>query len=240
MDIIPAVDIMKGNVVRLTKGNPDLAKSYKHLGDPVSLAKKWETEGAPIIHIVDLDAAIGLGSNLETIHSIIKTVNIPVQVGGGIRNLTAAKKLLREGAQRIILGSLAFKSSFKIRELLGEFGNERIIIALDNIQQDVMIYGWKTLSGMTVSEAVTKFTSLGVKLFLVTSVSRDGTLSGPDIETLAKICSFKVEVIAAGGIRNLDDIKALNILGLSGVVVGKALYEGIFSLNEALKTIGEK
>jgi len=234
MEVIPAVDIMRGKVVRLLKGDPKFAKPYEHLSDPMALAKRWEVEGATIIHVVDLDAALGLGNNIGMIEEIVKAVKVPVQVGGGIRSLDEVRRIFNKGVTRVILGSLALKDPPAIKTLLEEFGENRVAVALDNLNGIVMIQGWKMSANVTVDHAVAKFSGIGVKLFFITSIARDGTLSGPDLETVAMLCRQGVRVIAAGGIRNLEDLAALKRLGVYGVVVGKALYEGLFSLREAL------
>lgn len=237
MNIIPAVDLMGGKVVRLVRGNPQLATSYERLGNPVSVAKKWEAEGARFIHIVDLDAALERGSNLNMVESIAKAVRVQLQVGGGIRSVEDARHLFSIGVKRVVLGSIAFSSPSIVEALLGEFGEECVVVALDNLEGLVMIRGWKASTKVSVSEAVERFSKMGVKLFLVTSVTQDGTLLGPDLNVLSQLCRKGVSVIAAGGIGSLDDLVALKTLGMVAVVVGKALYEGRFSLNEALRTV---
>jgi len=240
MEVIPAVDIMNGKVVRLLKGDPEYVESYEHLGDPVTLARRWESEGARIIHVIDLDAALGCGSNIRVIEEIIGEVGVPLQVGGGIRSLDAARALLEKGVSRVILGSLAFKEPAAVETVLEEYGENRLVVALDHLYGVVMVHGWKASARMTVDEAVAKFSGLGVTLFLVTSVARDGTMSGPDLETLTRLRREGVKLIAAGGIRSLEDLVALKRLGVYGVVVGKALYEGLFSLGKALRTVKEE
>jgi phosphoribosylformimino-5-aminoimidazole carboxamide ribotide isomerase len=237
VNIIPAVDLMGGKVVRLVRGNPQLATSYERLGNPVSVAKKWEAEGARFIHIVDLDAALERGSNLNMVESIAKAVRVQLQVGGGIRSVEDARHLFSIGVKRVVLGSIAFSSPSIVEALLGEFGEECVVVALDNLEGLVMIRGWKASTKVSVSEAVERFSKMGVKLFLVTSVTQDGTLLGPDLNVLSQLCRKGVSVIAAGGIGSLDDLVALKTLGMVAVVVGKALYEGRFSLNEALRTV---
>jgi len=240
VEVIPAVDIMGGKVVRLLRGDPKSATSYEHLGDPVTLAKRWEAEGARIVHVVDLDAALGLGSNVATIEEIAGAVSVPIQAGGGIRTLSKARELLGKGIYRVMLGSLALKEPSAVKILLDEFGQNHIVVALDNLDGVVMVRGWKASASVTVNDAVAKFSRLGVRFFLVTSVARDGTMSGPDFETLARLPRRDIAVIAAGGIGRLEDLVSLKRLGLYGVVVGKALYEGSFTLGKALRTVAEE
>jgi len=238
MEVIPAVDIMKGRVVRLRRGDPKTVKSYEKMGSPVALARRWEADGARTIHIVDLDQALDLGSNLDVIEDIVKAVKTSVQVGGGIRTLEAARALLNTGVDKIIVGSLAFQNPSSIETLLEKFGENHIIVALDHLKGTVMTNGWKMSTRTTVDDGVSKFSRLGVSLFLVTSVARDGTMTGPDVETLRRICRPGVRIMTAGGIRNVDDLVALKRLGAYGVVVGRALYEGSFDLHEALRITG--
>lgn len=235
MYVIPAIDIMGGKVVRLLKGSPSLLKSYESLGDPLSIAKRWESEGAPAMHIVDLDAAFGMGENTEMIGRIIQSIKVPVQVGGGIRSIERACRLIEAGAEKVILGSLAFRNMEAVKSLLESFGCGRIIIALDHLNGEVVIDGWRTRTGVTLEEAARRFSSIGIKFFLVTSTQHDGMMSGPDVRNLLRILNLGINVIASGGIRSLDDIATLKKLGVHGIVVGRALYEGLFSLREALK-----
>jgi len=239
MDVIPAVDLMGGKVVRLVRGDPALATSYERLGDPVSVAKMWEAGGARFVHVVDLDAALGSGSNLEVVEAIARAVEVPLQVGGGIRSLEAARRIFSVGVKRAVLGSVAFSSPSVVNEILEEFGCSRVVIALDNLGGQVMVRGWKASTKVSVPQAVKRFSEMGIKLFLVTSVARDGTLSGPDLDVLSQLRRKEFEVIAAGGIGRLKDLVALKKAGASAVVVGKALYEGKFSLSEALRTVGD-
>lgn len=239
MQVIPAVDVMKGEVVRLLRGDSRFAKSYRSFGDPVTVARRWEAEGAQIIHVIDLDAALGSGNNANVIEDIVKAVKVSVQVGGGIRSVDAARALLNMDADRIILGSLAFEEPSAVKAMVNEFGKDRVIVALDHLNGVVMVHGWKTHSRTAVDDAVFKFLELGVELFLVTSVARDGTMTGPDLETMARLCRHGIGVIAAGGIGSLEDLIALKRLGVCGAIVGKALYDGSFTLSEALKIVEE-
>lgn len=239
MKIIPAVDLIDGRVARLFQGDPNKAKFYNHLGDPVAIAKKWEAEGADAIHIVDLDGAFNRGSNLEAIAKIINTVNVPVQVGGGIRSREAAETLLSMGADYIVIGTLAFQKPEILGELIGKFG-ERIIIALDHADGKVMIKGWTLQTDVKVEVALERFLRMGVRSFLLTAIRRDGTLQGADLETLRQVCkSSEAKVMVAGGVKNLLDIYALKKCGVYGVIIGKALYEGILTLKEVIKAARE-
>jgi phosphoribosylformimino-5-aminoimidazole carboxamide ribotide isomerase len=241
LQLIPAVDLMDGKIVRLTHGDPETAKVYDQFGGPVETAEKWKAEGAGKIHIIDLDAALGSGDNLSVIAEIVESIDLPIQVGGGIRKVEAAEKLLKLGVTQVILGALAFSQPKALTQIQREFGAESVIVALDNKDGKIMVAGWKTATGMGMKEALEKFAALGVTTFLVTSITRDGTLSGPDLDTLREACQYAgVAIIAAGGIGGLEDLRALKRVGVAGAVIGKALYEGIFTLKEALETIGER
>ena len=238
--MIPSIDIMNGEVVRLLRGDLKQVKSYAHLGDPITIARRWESEGAKLIHVVDLDAALGLGENINVIGAIARSIRTPIQVGGGIRSIERAHQLINAGVTRIVLGSLAFRSVESLRVLLEEFSDERIIVALDHLDGVVMIDGWRRSANVTLREATQFFKSLGVRYFLVTSIQRDGMMVGPDVENLSKIVDLGVNVIASGGIRSLNDIFTLRDLGVYGVIIGRALYEGSFTLKEALNIAEER
>ncbi|MFB3889787.1 MAG: 1-(5-phosphoribosyl)-5-[(5-phosphoribosylamino)methylideneamino]imidazole-4-carboxamide isomerase [Candidatus Bathyarchaeia archaeon] len=240
MQVIPAIDLMKGRVVRLFRGDPDKATYYDNMGTPLEIAKKWQTQGAERLHIVDLDAAFGKPDNLQVVAEITQATGLPVQVGGGIRSEEAAKKLLSAGIAYVILGSLAFRDPAAITRIQAKFP-DRVIVSLDNREGMVMVEGWTTSTTVSVLEALEEFANLGVKTFLVTSITRDGTLSGPDLDTLNEACrSSGVSVIAAGGIGSLADLAALSHTGVAGTVVGKALYEGRFTLEQAIKTVRQE
>jgi len=239
LQLIPAIDLMNGKIVRLSRGDPKTAKVYDQFGEPVETAKKWKKEGATKLHIIDLDAAFGTGDNLSVIAEIAESVELSIQVGGGIRKIETAQKLLTIGINQVILGALAFSNPKAITQIQQEFGTETVIVALDNRDGKIMVEGWKTPTTAGIKEALKKFTALGVKTFLITSITKDGTLSGPDVGTLSEARRFpNVEIIAAGGIGSLNDLTALKQIGIKGVVIGKALYEGRFTLKEALKSVG--
>ncbi len=235
MEVIPAIDLMGGRVVRLTRGDPNRVSEYPSFGDPVQVAVRWEGEGADALHVVDLDAAFGTGSNRTTLQRILKAVRIPVQHGGGIRRAEDAENMLRAGVQRVIVGTMAFKRTADLTRLIETFGGERLIISLDYQGDKVRVWGWRSETSITLLESVECFTKLGLRIFLLTSISQDGTLEGPDYNTLQHIVgSCKAKVIAAGGVGHVDDLSKLREMGVWGVVIGKALYEGRFSLKEAI------
>jgi len=232
---------MNGKIVRLTHGDPKTAKVYSQFGGPVETAKKWHAEGARKLHIIDLDAALDMGNNLSVIAEIAENVDLPIQVGGGIRKIDAVEKVLKLGVSQVILGALAFSDPKAVTQVQQGFGAKSVIVALDNRDGKIMVEGWKTATALGMKDALEKFAALGVKSFLVTSITKDGTLSGPDLDTLREACQYtNVEIIAAGGIGSLNDLVALNRVGVEGAVIGKALYEGRFTLKQALKTVGER
>ena len=240
MQLIPAIDLMNGKIVRLTKGDPKTAKVYtEKFGTPLEAAKRWQDEGAGKLHLIDLDAAFVLGNNHSVIAEIAKNVKLPIQVGGGIRNYETAEKLFQTGITQVILGALAFSDSPVIGKIRRQFGADSVIVALDNKDGQIMVEGWKTATAMTVDEALEKYTQLGVRNFLITSIAQDGMLSGPDLQTLSTAALYpNAKIIAAGGIGSLGDLAALKEIGVEGAVIGKALYEGRFTLKEAIKIIG--
>lgn len=239
MKLIPAIDLMNGKIVRLSRGDPNTAKVYEQFGTPLETAKRWRDEGAGKLHIIDLDAAFGTRNNFDVIENIAANVALPIQVGGGIRSFETVVKLFEMAISQVILGSLAFSDESAIEKIHGRFGTDSVIVALDNKNGQVMVEGWKTATSLGINEALEKFTSLNVKTFLITSIANDGMLSGPDLETLKQACEFpKAKVIAAGGIGSISDLVALKQIGVEGAVIGKAIYEGRFTLKEAIREIG--
>jgi phosphoribosylformimino-5-aminoimidazole carboxamide ribotide isomerase len=240
MQLIPAIDLMGGKIVRLTRGEAKTAKTYKtQFGTPVEAAKRWRDEGAGKLHIIDLDAAFGIGENRAVIGEAAKNVALPIQVGGGIRSYEIAARLFDLGVKQVILGALAFSDPSAIGKIRKQFGLDSVIVALDNKEGHIMVEGWRTETAMTVDEALDKYTQLGVRNFLITSIAQDGMLSGPDLQTLSSAVLFPgVKIIAAGGIGSIGDLVALKEIGVEGAVIGKALYEGRFTLKEAIQKIG--
>lgn len=224
MKVLAAIDIMNGEVVRLTKGDQSTKKVYSK--DPVQVAKKWEKDGADMLHIIDLDAALGNEfNNLSTISEILHSINIPVQFGGGIRHIENFEKIVNMGFSKIVIGTMAYRNMDEIRVLSKNY-SDKIVISLDEINGNVMIDGWRSSSNYKIEDAINKFNKLGIKIFLLTSIIKDGTLSGPDIVTLNSINTDRTsKIIASGGISSLIDVLKVRSIGCDGVILGKALYE---------------
>jgi phosphoribosylformimino-5-aminoimidazole carboxamide ribotide isomerase len=235
MYVIPAVDIMDGNVVRLVKGNP--ADKVVYGNDPVETAKKWESAGADLLHVVDLDATLRTGrKNVEFISRIIDAVKIPVEVGGGLRSIPAIKEMFRKNAAKVVLGTMAYKNPELIRKLAKKNQN-KIIVSLDQNNGDVMIDGWRETTGSGVIDSMAFFIDMGIREFLLTSVNRDGMMNGPDITMLSSAARFtSANIIASGGISSIEDAIKVRNMGCSAVILGKALYEGKLSV-EKVKAI---
>jgi phosphoribosylformimino-5-aminoimidazole carboxamide ribotide isomerase len=240
MQLIPAIDLMNGKIVRLTRGEAKTAKIYEtEFGTPVEAAKRWRDEGASKLHIIDLDAAFALSNNHSVIAEIAKDVKLPIQVGGGIRSYETVEKLFETGITQVILGALAFSDPSAVGKIQKKFGAESVIVALDNKDGLVMVEGWKTATAMTVEDALEKYTGLGVRRFLITSIAQDGMLTGPDLSTLSQATLYpNAKIVAAGGIGSIGDLAALKEIGVEGAVIGKALYEKRFTLKDALQRIG--
>ena len=240
MQLIPAIDLMDGKIVRLTRGEAKTAKFYEsQFGTPVEAAKRWRDEGASKLHIIDLDAAFGIGNNHSVIAEVVKNVELPIQVGGGIRSYEIAEKLFKTGITQVILGALAFSDPSAIGKIQKKFGAESVIVALDNKEGLIMVEGWKTATAMTIQDALEKYTVLGVRRFLITSIAQDGMLNGPDLHILSQATEYlNAKIVAAGGIGSLGDLVALKEIGVEGAVIGKALYERRFTLKEAIQKIG--
>jgi len=233
MKIIPAIDLMDGQVVRLVKGNPNNKTVYSN--NPLEIAKKWQSEGADMLHIVDLDATLGRGSNLQVVKKLVKELKVPVQVAGGLRDESTILAV-SEWAERVVLGTLAFKDKETVLKIAETLGKDKVVISVDQIDGTIVVNGWQTSTETKLIEGMNEFLQLGFSEFLLTSVNRDGTMQGPDIESLQKACSLdNANVIASGGISDISDIKKVKTINADGVILGKALYENKISIEEAKK-----
>jgi phosphoribosylformimino-5-aminoimidazole carboxamide ribotide isomerase len=240
LNIIPAIDILEGQVVRLVKG--ELQNKIVYSDNPIEIAEKLETQGADIIHVVDLDATLTTGwnnnqNNTEIILKIINTIKIPVQVAGGIRSIDAINKMFEKKAEKIVIGTLAYKNP-QVLQQLSKDKVEKIVISIDQNKGIVMIDGWRQPSGFKVIEAIKFFMAKGIKEFLLTTVDRDGTFNGPDLDTLSYASNVNgAKIIASGGISSIEDMIRVKNIGCSAVILGKSIYDGKIDVKKAIAVI---
>ena len=234
LQILPAIDVKDGRAVRLFQG--ELAKESNY-GLPVEVAKEFSAEGASWIHLVDLDAAFGIGSNFELIQEVISSVDIKVELSGGIRDDDSLKRALSTGCKRVNLGTAAIENPEWTAKVIGQYG-EKIAVGLDVRGHTLATRGW-TEQGGDLFEMISKLDAAGCSRYIVTDVTKDGTLTGPNLELLREVCAAtSAPVIASGGISELQDLidlRAMTNLGVEGAIVGKAIYSGAFSLAQALE-----
>ena len=236
MRIYPAIDIRGGKCVRLLKG--DFEKETTFSDAPEEMAKKWEAMGAEYLHLVDLDGALaGMSKNLDTVKKILTAVDIPCELGGGIRSMENIKEVLDTGVERVILGSVAVKNPALVKEACAKYG-ERIVVGIDAKDGMVAVDGWGVSSDVKVTELAKKMKAVGVKTIIYTDISRDGTLEGVNVEATARLAKESgVKIVASGGVRSEADIRALlphEREGIEGVIVGKSIYMGTLDLAAAL------
>lgn len=234
MEIIPSIDIEGGICVKRIRGEPG---SGIKIGDPKQVALRWYSEGASRLHIVDLDgASIGRPVNFEIIASIVNMVKIPVQVGGGLRTLDDFLRYIEIGVDKVVVGTIAYERTEMIEKLVHTLGEGRIIVALDASKGMLRIRGWRMETDTNIIHYAKKLDGIGLAGFLYTSIDFEGTLSGIDthmIKTLVE--NLDTPIIYAGGVSTLEDIKKLKELGVSAIIIGRALYDGLISFKEAKK-----
>ncbi len=236
MIILPAIDIIDGKPVRLYQG--DYGKKEIVADDIFETAKSFEDMGAEYIHLVDLDGAkSGSNENHELVIKIADMLNIPVELGGGIRNFETIKYLLDNGVSRVILGTIAMEDEELLKKAVNTYG-EKIAVGIDCKNGKVYGRGWLEGSDLDYIDFARKMESLGVKNIIVTDISKDGTLEGPNIEMLRKLKkTVNIDITASGGIRDIQNIKDLNEIGLYGAITGKAIYAKTLSLKEAIEVV---
>jgi len=236
MEVIPAVDIKGGKCVRLYQG--DYLRETVFSEDPVDVAMGWRAQGARRLHVIDLDgAAGGEPRNIAVIEAIVKSVNLPVQLGGGIRDGATVSKLLAMGIDRVILGTVAVENPELVKSLCQKY-DESIVIGIDARDGYVATRGWVKGTGIKALELGLKMADIGVKRIIYTDIKRDGTLTEPGFEAIAEMVKgVNLPVIAAGGISKLSHLRKLKELGVEGAIVGKALYTGDINLGEALAAV---
>lgn len=232
MIVIAAIDVRGGRAVRLVQGDPAEQTTYSE--DPVEVAGRFQGDGARRLHVVDLDAALGEGDNREVIETLCRNVQVPVQVGGGVRSMEDIGALLSRGAKRVILGTAAAADPAFVRRAIEEYA-EAIVVAIDVRGGRLMVRGW-TQEGPPLEVAVADLDAVGSPRYLVTSIARDGTLKGPDLKLYEDVLTLTdTPVIASGGVRDADDVWALRDLGCEAVVVGKSLYERTLKLSQVIR-----
>ncbi|TJY58260.1 1-(5-phosphoribosyl)-5-[(5-phosphoribosylamino)methylideneamino]imidazole-4-carboxamide isomerase [Sinimarinibacterium sp. CAU 1509] len=237
MLLIPAIDLKGGQCVRLRQGRMDDVTIFS--GDPVTMAKKWADEGAERLHVVDLDGAVkGQPMNIKVVEEIVAAIDIPVQVGGGIRDEETVQRYLNSGVQYVIIGTKAVNAPHFLHDLCLEFPRH-IIVSLDAKDGRVALNGWAKLTGHDVIETAIHCERDGVEAIVYTDIARDGMLQGFNVEATRNLArSLKTPVLASGGVSSLDDIRALAELepdGVAGAVIGRAIYEGRLDFKEAMK-----
>ena len=235
MQLYPAIDMKGGKCVRLTQGSFDHTKVYSD--DPVDMAEKWVSMGATFLHLVDLDGALkGRSVNEPVIRRILSAVTVPVQVGGGIRSREAVKNMLDLGVRRVIIGTMAAKEPEFMRALTEEFDPEQIVAGVDAKDGLVAVEGWEKVSTLTSLELCLKMKEYGIRHIVYTDISRDGMLTGPNVETTRELTlNTGMDIIASGGVSCMEDLQELYNQGIPVAIIGKALYEKRLDLQEAVR-----
>ena len=235
MNLYPAIDLLDGHCVRLRQGDYDRRTDYDD--DPVGRARQFAADGAPWIHVVDLDAArSGEPVNREVIGRIVAAVDVPVQVGGGVRTRGDAEALWAAGVTRVVMGTAAMENPDLVAELVPDGA---VAVGLDARGRALAAHGWEADAGLDLLEAATRFGEMGVAALVVTEIGRDGMLEGPDLEGLAAVLAVTtVPVVASGGVGSLADVEALTALDLDGVIVGRAIYDERLTVADAVAVLG--
>lgn len=241
MRLFPAIDIQRGRCVRLRKG--DFADETVFGEDPVAMAQKWAAEGARFLHVVDLDGAReGEPRNLDVIEAIAEAIPIPIQTGGGIRSDEVVARIGRSRIARAVIGTSAVEDFEFLHRGLAALGPERIVVAVDAENGMVKTRGWREQSDVTAADLVRRLEAAGVREILYTDISRDGMMQNVNLDGIRELAEgASLEIIASGGVTTLDDLrdlKTLESLGVTGVIAGRALYEGRFTVAEALAVLG--
>jgi 1-(5-phosphoribosyl)-5-[(5-phosphoribosylamino)methylideneamino] imidazole-4-carboxamide isomerase/N-(5'phosphoribosyl)anthranilate isomerase len=236
LELLPAVDVANGQAVRLVQGEAGSETAY---GDPLDAALAWQADGATWIHLVDLDAAFGKGSNAELLADVVARLDVRVELSGGIRDDESLRRALATGATRVNIGTAALEDPEWCDRICGEFG-DRVAIGLDVRGRTLAARGW-TRDGGDLWEVLERLDKAGASRYVVTDITKDGTMRGPSLDLLREVCArTDAPVIASGGVSTLDDLRALAALeplGVEGVIAGKALYAGAFTVAEALTVL---
>lgn len=232
--VIPAVDIKNGKCVQLVQGKPGTEQVI--LEDPAKIAQQWEDRGARMIHVIDLGGALGESKNLEIVREILDSVSIPIQMGGGIRTKEDALNLLDMGIDKVILGTVAMENHGVVKDLSNSFGKERILVALDSKDSQVVVRGWTEKTDRTAPEMGKIFERLGAGGILFTNVDYEGLMKGFSLKPLEELLkAVHMPVIYSGGVSTLEDVEQLSKTRVKGVVIGSALYKGNIKFEKALE-----
>jgi phosphoribosylanthranilate isomerase len=239
LELLPAVDVADGQAVRLVQGAAGSETAY---GDPLEAALAWQNDGAEWVHLVDLDAAFGRGSNADMLANVVRRLDVKVELSGGIRDDASLTRALATGAERVNIGTAALEDPEWCDRICGEYG-DRVAIGLDVRGRTLSARGW-TRDGGDVYEVLARLDKAGAARYVVTDITKDGTMRGPNLDLLREVCAATDKpVIASGGVSTLDDLRALATLesvGVEGVIAGKALYAGAFTVAEALAVLGPR
>lgn len=234
MRLYPAIDIIDGQCVRLVQG--DYSQKTTFSEDPLAVAIRWQEQGGEFIHLVDLDGARnGEMPNFETVCRIAKELNIPVEIGGGIRDMHAVSQYLEHGVERVILGTAAIKSPKFVKEAVREYG-KRIVVGIDAKDGMVAVNGWEEVSRVSALSLAKQMEEIGVSTLIYTDIATDGMLKGPNLIAMQEMAEYvTVDVVASGGVSSLKDLEQLKKTGVEGAIVGKALYTGHIKLADAVR-----
>ncbi|MEK9674973.1 MAG: 1-(5-phosphoribosyl)-5-[(5-phosphoribosylamino)methylideneamino]imidazole-4-carboxamide isomerase [Chloroflexota bacterium] len=239
MDVIPAIDLRGGRCVRLTQGDYDRETVFDD--DPAGVARRWVDAGARRLHIVDLDGARdGVRSNADAVTAILDAVDIPVQLGGGVRTEADAKQLVELGVDRVIFGTAAIEAPEQVANAVKSVGEDHVIVGVDAKDGMVQTRGWLEQSTVSAAELAQQMVDIGVRRFIYTDTSRDGTLSHPNFTAVADLKqNLRYPIVVAGGISSVDDLVQLAELGAEGAITGMAIYSGAIDLKRAIETVDQ-
>lgn len=237
MEVIPAIDLKSGRCVRLFQGDFDQETVFSD--DPLAMALQWQEQGGHRLHLVDLDGAVqGTPVHLKVISAIVRALDIPVQVGGGIRDLAASDAWLEVGVDRVVIGTAAVRDPEMVQAVCRKHGSDRVVVSVDAKNGVVALQGWKEASTKTVFELAEEMAQIGVVRILYTDIARDGALTGPDFATNARLVNeTSLSIQASGGVASVEHIRELVPTGVEGVIVGRAIYTGAVNLSEAVSAV---
>ena len=237
MDLLPAIDLRHGRVVRLSQG--EAARETIYGDDPVAVAERFAADGARWLHVVDLDRAFREGDNSELVRRVIAAVGdrVSVQVGGGLRSIERIEQAIELGAARVVIGTAAVREPALLAQALAQAGAERLAVGIDARDGVIAIRGWREAGGERADDVARRVVGQGIRTLVYTDVARDGMLEGPDIEGALALQALGAGVIASGGVASLDDLRRVRDAELAGAIVGRAIYEGRFTVAEAIRSV---